>query len=171
MPNTPLYGLPYPDMADPANVPADIRGLAESFEQLVQDIAYAEITAPQVVAATSEASSQNIVVMPPVTFTSSFPVIVQFFAPYAISPATANAVLSLWLFEDNLSLGRIGQLKAASDVASSTPLFLARRHNPTVGQHTYAVRASVTGSKTGTVGAGLGGAGKDSPALVRIRRV
>src|SRR5262245_3978558 len=171
MGTTPIYGLPYPDMTDSANVPADIKALAESFEQLAKDLAAAEVTSPITITATSEAAAQPIITLPAITLETAYPILLQFVCPYAVPPNTANAVLIFTLYEKETRLGRLAQIRSPGQPPGGSAIFGARRLEPGIGTFTYSVRGSISAGTSATATAGPGGAGNDVPLLARIRRV
>jgi hypothetical protein len=75
----------------------------------------------------------------------------------------------LWLYQDGVSIGRLG---AVGNPAASTlidPVYLVRRFTPVAGSHTLAFAATVSGG-SGTIFAGAGGVGQYQPAFIRITR-
>lgn len=125
-----------------------------------QEIAYTEFTSDVNCTATTEGTANTVVTASTVEFDGK-PVLVEFYA-YYINKGTTN--LSLWLYQDGSSIGRIGYSEAGRD-----PAFLVKRLSPSRGAHTYSVRGSVDAG-TGTVGAGAGGNGANMPGFIRITR-
>lgn len=173
MPATPIYALPYPAAADPADIPVDIQELAERVELVFpsKELAYAQITANASPAATTEATATAIVTAPAVTFDGS-PALVEFFSEGFRPHTVAAATITLWLFMDGASLGAIATTSNAGGTSTPLiPVFACRRVVPAAGSHTYSIRASVS-TGTGSIVAGSGaGPGTDSPAFIRITRV
>jgi hypothetical protein len=82
-------------------------------------------------------------------------------------PATVNAYMQLWLYQDGVSIGTLATIQVPAAASMQVPVRVARRLTPAAGSHTYSVRASVsTGS--GTVYAGVGGIGVNVPTFIRI---
>lgn len=194
MPATPVYQLPYPAAADPADVPVDMQELADQIEAKIvpgtvsgqlptwdnaakkwnpgpglpgsPELGYSEITAAVVVSATSEPASNTIISLPAINF-SAIPIELEFFSPEGNCAAVAGAILWVYLFDGPTSLGIIDTVRGNG---TSAPLYARRRITPTAGSHTYLVKASITGGN-GSVQAGPGTVGVRTPAFLRAAKV
>jgi len=187
MPATPTYALPYPASTDPADVPADVKKLADRIEVVVgpgtangqipvwdnaakkwvaaaRELAYAQIVANVSLTGSGQGNATTIVTAPAVTFDGATPVYVDFFAP--LFEATVVAVLVL--FEDGVALGNIAELKPSAASNIQVPAYVRRKITPTAAAHTYSIRGYVGGG-TAQIAAGNGGAGF-LPAFIRIER-
>ena len=170
MPTTPIYALPYPAAADPADVPLDMRELAEQIEAVFpgKELAYAQITTAVTVSATTEATANVVITAPAVTFDGTASAMIEFFTPRANPQNVAAANLIVWLFQDGASIGSLGELHTPAAGYNVIPLYLMRRLTPPAGSRTYSVRASVS---TGNGAIGNPGGGLNVPAFLRIVRV
>lgn len=193
MPATPVYQLPYPAAADPADVPLDMQELADAIEAKIgpgtaagqipiwdntakkwvagsRQLAYAEITANVTISATAEASATTIMTAPAVTLDGSTAIRVECFLPALTTAAAANAVVVLPLFDGGTSLGLIGQFRTPAAIGAQTPVLVSRQFTPSAASHTYSLRGFQSGGN-GTLFAGAGGAGAFLPAYIRVSRV
>jgi hypothetical protein len=166
MPTTSNSKLPYPASTDPADVPTDLQKLAAALDEL----AYVEFTASVTISATTEATANTIVTAAAVTFDGVTPVIIEFFAPYVSTAATAAAAVIVNLFDGASAIGALGNLTNPTGTGGlNAPMRLARRLTPSAAAHTYGFRA-FAGGGNGGVGAGPGGSGAYMPGFIRIRR-
>ena len=165
MPTTPIYALPYPAAADPADVPLDMQELAERVEAVIggATLAYAEVSVGVNITVTSEATAVTIVAAGAVTYEAR-PVVVDFFSAN-VTPGTTWARLGL--FDGATPLGIWGHVHGGN--AGQNAAFLSRRLTPTAGSHNYTVKAWVDAG-TGKVEADVGGSNKYFPAYIRVRR-
>jgi hypothetical protein len=171
MPTTPIYQLPYPAASDPADVPLDMRELADAIEGHGPgtELAYAQITANVPVTATTEAGANTIVTAPAVIFDGK-PVLIEFYAWILELAATAGQYMDLLLFQDGASISQLGRYQNPAAAQFRTQPRPARRIVPTAASHTYSIRAYM-GTGAGTIYAGAGsGPGTGSPAFIRITR-
>lgn len=167
MPSTPNSKLPYPSASDLADVPADLQRLAVALDE----IAYAQITTNVTVTATTEATGNPIVTAPAITFDGATAVMIEFFTPLLFTPAVANALVELSLWQDSAPLGLFGRVLSPGAVGAGVPVRLARRITPAAGARTYAIRAWQSGGTGGVVVAGPGNApAANQPAYIRISR-
>jgi hypothetical protein len=96
---------------------------------------------------------------------------VEIFSPETLTPAGVNGQITMWLYEDGSSIGRIMN-NASSGGSDYLPVYGKRKITPSAGSHTYSWRASVsTTSGTPYVGGGAGGAGNFPPAFMCITKV
>jgi hypothetical protein len=172
MGTTPIYQLPYPEAVDPADVPLDMRELAERLEAIKAgagaELAYAQITATVNITATSEATAQTIVSAPATTFAAE-PILVEFYCPIA-QLSNVGVYFIFQLFDGATNLGRYALMYSAV-VNDGVPIHAVQRLTPTAGSHTYSVRAFV-GAGNGLISAGPGGPGVNPmAAFIRISRV
>lgn len=133
-----------------------------------RQLAYTEITASKTVTATGEAAADAVVAAPATTFDGA-PVIIEFFTPAAVVAAGAGSLLSFFLYQDGVSIGRIGAVQNNAAAALIGPMHVSRRMTPTAGSHSYTWAATQSGGN-GTVAAGPGGVGQYLPAYLRITR-
>jgi hypothetical protein len=139
------------------------------FRGASEEYAYAQTTAPKTVAATVETSADLVVAAPAISFDGTTPVIVETYTPGVVPPAVAGAVLYLLLYQDGVSIGRLGAVLNNAAGTLLVPVLSRRRFTPTAGSHTLSFAAIVSGS-TGNVQAGAGGVGNYMPAYIRILR-
>ena len=168
---TPILALPYPAASDPADVPADIKKLADRIEALLATpLAYQEFTANVPVAATAELAATTVVTAPAVT-TDGSPIVVEFYAAFVVPAAVVGAYIYFFLYDGATSQGLLaGVMNPSAAANSGTPVFLQRRLTPSAGSHTYSMRAAGAGTPVGNVYAGVGGAGIWNPGFIRVRR-
>lgn len=127
---------------------------------------YVEYTSSVSVTATTEAGANTVVTANAVTL-SSQTVIVEFYAPNFTPVNTANATISLWLYDGASSIGRMAFHQTVAANNDHKPVLVRRRLSSITGTKTYSIRASVS-STGGSVGAGAGGAGNSMPGYIRI---
>jgi hypothetical protein len=132
-------------------------------------LTYAELTTTKAVTSTVETSADLVVAAGVVTFDGATPVLVECFAPAVVPPAVAGANLILWLYQDGVSIGRLGAVGNPASATMIAPVHLARRFTPTAGAHALSFAATVSGA-TGTVIGGTGGVGQYLPAFIRVTR-
>jgi hypothetical protein len=144
-----------------------------------EELAYAERTTTANVTATVEASADTVLTAGSVAVDGSTDVIVEFFSPFLRADnAAADRNLSLFLFDNGVSVGRIAFVRSTSfsatglsyTAAPGGPALARRRLRPSAGSHAYSIRAIVNAG-TGIVLAGAGGVGVDVPAYIRVTRV
>lgn len=129
-----------------------------------QELDYAQITAsPAGITATTEATSQTVVAGNAVYYDGSR-VKVSFFAPRLASAAAQTATFVV--YRDSTV---IGQVFAGSVNTTAPAIDFELFDTPSVGAHTYTVKAFVSTS-TLTVGAGAGGSGNLVPAWLRVAK-
>jgi hypothetical protein len=132
------------------------------------ELQYTERTANLSITSTTETSADAVVQGASMAFDGN-PVLLEGFLPAVVPPAVAGAILHIWLYQDGLSIGRLGAVGNPAGAQMIAPVFAARRMTPSAGSHNYTIGATVSGS-TGTVGAGPGGLGQYLPAYLRISR-
>ena len=164
MPSTPIYALPYPAAADPADVPVDMQELAERVEAVLpEQIAYAELTANISCPANTSA---DVVSSGAVTYDGK-PILIEFYAP-ALDVGAPSGVSYLALYDGATELGWLA-LAAWGTVGGTTPVLARRRLTPTPGSHTYRIRLG-TSNTAGGIRASAGGPGLNLPAYIRITK-
>jgi hypothetical protein len=168
MGTTPTYQLPYPEAVDPADVPVDMRELADRTELVLQPLAYVEFTANVAVSATTEATPTDIVTAGSVSFDGK-PVWLEFYSPHCSPPSVVGHIMVLRWYQDGASLGTLAQIVCQEAVQGWAPVFARRRLTPAAGAHTFKVGGAVN-ALTGFVGAGAGGAAGSVPGYIRITR-
>jgi len=194
---TPIYALPYPVPADPADVPADLGALANRIEAVVgpgstngqipvwdnaakkwvatapaaNELAYAENATASIGGGASEAAAAAIVSLPAVTFDGVTKVSIDFTVVEIAFAATASLIGWFYLFDGGSSLGIIGVARnSASALAIAIPAYFRRELTPSAGSHTYSLRFSQSGGVV-TVNAGAGGVGVRMPHTGSIRKM
>jgi hypothetical protein len=147
---TAKYALRYPEAVDPADVPLDLRELAEDVENHgpATELAYAQFTTAVTVPVVAEASAVTVVSAGSVTY-SAQPIVIEFFAAaIAVAATPAQVVCNLW--DGGADLGRIGGIINPGTAQQFVPAMLRRRLTPTAGAHTYIVKAWAA-SAAGTI--------------------
>ena len=135
------------------------------------EIGYDQITAPVIVASTTEATGTTVITCAAHTFDGS-PVIATFSAPFLQNGSAASNAVTVSLFESATQIGRftIASFGVANQLV--VPCVSLLRFTPTAASHTYTVTA-FTANATGnpTVGAGASGTGAYIPAFIRFTKV
>lgn len=132
-----------------------------------RELDYVQYTSPVSITATTEATANTVVTGSSVAYDGSTVVMVEFFAPYSTSPASANNIYFV-LYDGSSSIGLMS-LSLGGGSTIRHPVFLSRRLTPSNASHTYSVRAFVD-SGTGAAGSGAGGAAAVVPGYIRIQR-
>jgi hypothetical protein len=192
---TPVYQLPFPVPADPADVPADMQALANRIEAVIApgsasgqipiwdnaahkwtpgtppaqgaELVYVEGTAAIVINTVTQAAI-TIVTAGALTLDGSTPIWVEFFAPQATLSGAASQGIQFWLWDGSTSLGVVAQVVGASAVGG--PVIGRRKLTPSAGSHTYSIRANSLAAGSNSVGAGTGPGGY-VPLYIRATRV
>lgn len=135
-----------------------------------QVLDYVEITS-NVSVTGSEGAETTVITGNPVTYDGETEVEIEFFSPTLLPAASASAAVRLYLFDGGTNLGRLGDTTTPSATAERVGPVVGRRIlTPSVGSHTYSVKAATT-TGTATVGAGAGGlASAFLPAYMQIKR-
>lgn len=137
-----------------------------------QELSYVEITSPVTISATSEATADTVVTAGAITFDGSTRVCIEFFSDSVAPGATAASAIAIFLYDGASSIGYIWFCKKDSSATAqngTTGCHAVRYLTPSAGSHTYSIRASRSVSN-GSIYAGAGGSGNDSPAFIRISR-
>jgi hypothetical protein len=134
------------------------------------ELAYTERTGDVSVTGTSAATATVVVTAPALTFDGATAIVCEFSAAAVRTPASAGRTVTIALFDGasircNLAIADA----AAAAAAIIMPVSGRLRFTPTSGSHTFSVRAWVDAG-SGTIRAGDGGSGADSPAALRITR-
>jgi len=194
---TPVYALPYPVPADPADVPADMGALANRIEAVLGpgsangqvpvwdnaakkwvagsgsgELGYAELTTASIaVSSTTEGSPVDILAAPSITFDGSTAVFVEFYVPRMLTPNDGGILfLNLW-DGTTTNLGRLSSLAGVAGGQTGMAGIFRRKLTPSAAAHAYRVRAWATSTAGGpTVFGGAGGAGANVPAYIRVLR-
>lgn len=134
---------------------------------------YAQGTATVNVTGTTETGATTIVTGNAVTYDGTAIVNIEFYAPSVNTPSNAAGDgVRVWLFEDGVSIGRLGFLATPAAAVLSSPMHVGRRMTPSAGSHTYSVRAHVnTTTGTPSVVAQSGGTALYMPFYIRITKV
>lgn len=156
--------LPYPELTEPADVPTDMRELAEAIESGLQ-LAYAQITSNVTISSTSAASPTTIITLPAVTLDGSTAVRVE--VNSAVNLQTGAGYMVISLYDGSTNLGILMYWPGTAGTAIS--LYRTAPLTPAAGSHTYSIRAYVNAG-TGIFTAGPGGSGNDFPAWARVTR-
>jgi len=130
------------------------------------ELAYNEFTSNVTITATTAGTANTVVTATTINSDGSTPVIIQFFAPYV--DATEPNIAQFDLYDGSTDLGFLtvdGANGGTADVY--TNINLSRRLTPSVGSHTYSIRAWKNGGGV-VVNAGAGGVGANVPGYVRI---
>jgi PKD repeat protein len=132
------------------------------------EIAYAQITSPVTISATTEGAAQDVVSSGAVTYDGTA-VYIEFYAPRVDVGAAAETILVLQ--DGATALGWIGYFSvgAVTAIQQRTPARLSRKLTPSAGSHTY----KITGFRVtvnGTVQAGAGGSAAFMPAYIRVTK-
>ncbi|HKE76630.1 MAG TPA: hypothetical protein VKB57_23635 [Acidimicrobiales bacterium] len=136
----------------------------------VGELAYAEVQNDVNVTGLVPASATPVVSAPALTFDGATPIVVEFSAAAVRTPATAGRTVTVGLFDGATMLCRMAVADAAAPAAAIImPVGGHRRLIPTAGAHTYNIRAYVDAGN-GTIRAGTGVGGSDTPAAIRITR-
>ena len=123
------------------------------------ELAYGEITAAVTVTATTSATANTVVSSGADTYDGT-PVYVEF---YAEDTRKGTSNISIILYDGATQLGVLG----TSQAGLQGPVFAKRKITPSVGSHTYQVKAYVDGG-SGSVQAGSGASGANMPAFCRV---
>ena len=136
--------------------------------RFLKEVAYAELTSPVSITASTEATAQTVVSAGAITF-EAVPhlIIIQ---AYGNPPAVAGGNLVFNLYDGSTESGRLGTITAPTAATVRSHFRWERRITPTAASHTYSWRAWVS-TGTGTVSAGAGGAGQDPAGYIRIVRI
>lgn len=169
---TPAYALPYPALPDPANVPYDVKALADRLDVVLAQIAAAGgggvqqlqyATAPNytaIAAATSPGAPQDVLSLPAYTFDGS-EVWIEFYSPRVSSSGSFG--LALW--DGVVNHSELANVILGGDV----PVYARRRLTPTAGSHTFKVRAYCNNAGPGAVyGGSATGPGAYWPCFLRV---
>jgi hypothetical protein len=134
------------------------------------EVAYVEFTATQTTVATTEGTAEQIVSLGSQTFDGTTVHEIEFYAPtWAVTVTTQD--MFIILHDGSAAIGWIwvGRTPAAN-VAQGT-VFAKRQFTPANGTRTYSIRHYMSGASTGSVFAGVGGAGAYMPGYVRLKKV
>ena len=134
-----------------------------------RELSYTQITAAKAITATAETSADAVIQGPALTFDGTTAILVEMFAPAVVPAAVAGANIMSFLYQDGLSIGRMGTVSSVVAATFITPVFMARRLVPTAGSHAYTFAAIQFGGN-GNIFAGAGGVGAYLPAYLRITR-
>lgn len=134
------------------------------------ELAYVEFTSPVSITATVEASSDIIVSAGSVAFDGSTRVCIEFFTPDLHADPVVGRFVGLWYFDGSTSIGSPAFHYAQVATQENTePVYVRRFLTPSNASHTYSIRGYVSAG-TGSVAAGVGGAGNYVPGYIRITK-
>jgi len=134
------------------------------------EVAYAEITANASITATTEGTANTVVTAPAIIADGTSAYVIQFYARGIIADTALDRTLDVLLYQDGASIGFMQH--ASTLVAGKANEFPGqgwRRIVPTIGSHTYSIRAFVSAG-TGTIVASTGVIGGTEPAFIRITK-
>ena len=144
-------------------LPSAVRQVTRGYE-----LSYTEFTGNVSITATTEATANTIVTAPALIFDGQTPIIIKFSAFEAVT-AAAGTQLNFWLYDGANSIGGLAALFASAGTVAAQ-VEREREFTPTVGPHTYSIRASNSAAGTATVFSGAGGVGNNLPGFLRITR-
>jgi hypothetical protein len=100
----------------------------------LDEIAYAQFTAPVTAPVVAETSAPVVVASPAIVY-QAVPIVIEFPSPHILSAATGITFISFWDASTNLD--------TFAEVASGNgvPVCAVRRLTPTAASHTYRIRA------------------------------
>lgn len=131
------------------------------------EIQYQQVTAPISITATSAPAANLVVGSAAMTFDGS-PVMLEFYAGVAQAPNVASGQMAINLFDGSTDLGYIAMLLGQQ---ATTTVHVRTRLTPTVGSHTYSVKAWLPTGTGGNIQAGAGGtAATYQPCFLRVTR-
>lgn len=136
------------------------------------ELDYVEQTSPVSITSTNEASPNTVITSSSVAYDGSTVVLIEAYFPRINPSGTASAFMTVLLFEDSTSIGRLGLEGNGANVNvinTYRSAFYSRRITPSAGSHTYSVRAIVSAG-TGGFELGAGGASTYMPGYIRITR-
>lgn len=155
-----LLKLPRPTAADP--------GLSQLIDTLERgdpwrEMTYNEFTSNVTVTVTAEATAITVVTADELDCDGK-PVLIEFGTPRL--DVGAGGVVQVNLWDGATNLGYLGVFALAGANGGCT---LQRRLTPTVGAHTYHVKANAV-TAAGAIYGGAGGAGAYLPGFIRTMR-
>lgn len=133
-----------------------------------EELAYNEITSTVNITATTVAGANLVIEGTTRTYDGS-PVIVEFYSPQVLSPASQGGSTLLNLWDGSTDLGYMGQFKEGGGVQGGCAMHARRRITPTAGTHNFRILGWVAPS-VGSVVAGVGTANNYAPAFIRVTR-
>lgn len=137
-------------------------------------ISYKETSSGTTVTASVESSPTTILTMDPVYFDGRTTVLLGFQsqALTVTGGGTVNRAFVLNFWDGTTDLGRVAQIADPTGTGTAVcPANVDRRIQPAQGYHTYSTRGWINGNTgSGSILAGVGGAGTQSPAFMRLIR-
>lgn len=109
-----------------------------------------------------------IATAPPITVDGATPIIIEFHCPQLVTGNGNASRIDLFLFDGSTSLGYVGSHVTPTSASLVVPGRARRRLTPSAGTHTYSIRG-VSTVVAGTIQAGAGGAGQNTPGYIRIQ--
>jgi hypothetical protein len=167
MGNTPTLILPYPELTDTADVPRDVKALADRLDKMGGILAFGTWASNTVTSGTSFAAGANLL-----SANLSFTAVTAGQYLFTIAAAawtngTATGSNFLNLVLDGADAGQIAAHYFAT-ASVNTPLFASTVITPAAGVHTVNARMYVLGTP-GTVFAAAGGPGAYRPLYATIQ--
>lgn len=131
------------------------------------EVDYTEFTSNVSITATTEGTATTVVTASAFTADGTSAYLIEFFSPQARPVSSPGGTLTVYLYEDGSSIGRICGVVQNGEF---NPLYGVRRKVPSNASHTYSVRAADSGG-SGQIGAGSGGSGNVMPGFIRITKL
>ena len=143
--------------------------LAAELGAMLGEIAYAEITSPVTVSATTAASANDVVSSGAVSYVAAR-IKIEFFAPYITVAGSAGSFTVISLWDDTTDLGLINTVGHGNGTqAMQLGVYIAVYLTPSAGSHTYQIKSwRVTAN--GSIETGTNNITTDMPAYIRISR-
>jgi hypothetical protein len=141
-----------------------------------RELAYAEITVPRSVSATSEAGGDAVIASPGITLDGSTAVIIEIGSPAVVPPGATNSSIKCYLYQNgsgggpSMGLGQVAIVQTPATGGEIAPVYAARRVTPPAGTYSWVWGAIVAGGGNGTIQAGPGTANSFAPAFIRVTR-
>ena len=131
------------------------------------EFSYDELTAATTsITHTTEGTADTVIAGSAVSYDGSTAVLIDVYL--ALVNPSGSASLVIVLTDGGSAIGELGTYNTSAGIYA--PFRAARRLTPSNASHTYGVKA-YTGSGTGTVFAGSGGAGTKIPGFIRVTKV
>lgn len=131
------------------------------------EFTYTAVTSIVTVTVVAEASSVSIVSAGAVTYDGSTAVYIEWFLPEVFGPSTANADVTLTLWEDATDLGQIAVVRSETTNRGVTSIHGRYKRTPTNASHNYTIKG-FAGTSSGGAGGGTGGAGALAAGYCRV---
>lgn len=133
-------------------------------------VAYQEFTSNVPVTGTTEGGATTIVTAGAFTPDGTSAYLVEFYACEARPNGAAGGTLTVYLYLDGSSIGRICGVVDPAAASMFVPLYGARRLIPSNASHTFSVRAA-DNAGSGRIDGGAGGSGNLMPGYIMVTRL